>query len=402
MAEGAIDPLDLSDEDFEKLSTAEVEQLFEGEAESTDSAEADSEDDDAESEEETDADLDTDTDTDTETDTDADDADSDDDESDDDDTAESEDDSETDPKDSDTDETDTDDKDDADADSEDPDDAGSEDENAGEDWSRVGVPFKANGKEIQIDSVDDAIKLMQMGANYNKKMAAIKPSLKYIKMLENNDLLSEDNLSYLIDLSKKDPAAITKLIQESGVNPMEVDLEKDHGYKTKNTYTVSDTEVKLDGILDDIRDTESFSQTIDLVSNKWDADSRQILVENPEVIKVINEHIEAGIYDQINGVMNRERMLGNLEGMSDLEAYKFVGDAIQEAGGFNQQPGQTEHTPETKEKPAKKRVDPKTKARKKAAGSTSATVTKDKVANEYDPLSMSDEDFEKLGAKGIF
>lgn len=261
------------------------------------------------------------------------------------------------------------------------------------------APFRANGKDMQIDNVEEARKLMQMGANYNKKMAAIKPSLRYIKMLENNNLLDEDNLSYLIDLAKKDPAAINKLLKDSGVNPLELDLEKEHGYETKKTYTVSDNEVDLDETLKEIRDTPSFEQTLDIVSNKWDAESKQILVSNPDVIKVINDHVAEGIYDKITQVMDRERMLGNLNGMSDLDAYKYVGDAIHKSGGFDTA-GDENHTSDN-DKPSKT-VDPNVKQRKKAASSTKPTVTKKKKKADFDPLSMSDEDFEKFNADGLF
>jgi len=403
MSEGTIDPLELSDEDFAKLSDTDIAAMFDESA----SEDAGS---DAPDENQEDDDLNTEDDANDES-TDADDATSDD-----------------------SDEADADDDADPDADSDEEDDkpavgdkpedgeGGSEDDeasdedkdkdkdkddkdepaiNSAEDFVKeITAPFRANGKDMQIDSVEDIRKLMQMGANYNKKMAAIKPNLKFIKMLENNDLLNEESLSYLIDLQKKDPSAITKLLKDSGTNPLELDLEQEHGYETKDTYTVSDNEVNLDGILDDIRDTDSFEQTIDIVSNKWDAKSKQILVNNPEVIKTINDHVATGIYDKITQVMNRERVLGNLEGMSDIDAYKHVGDAIHEAGGF-EDAQQLEQNP-SGEKPAKP-VDPKVKKRKKAASSTKLTVTKNKKAkSDFDPLSMSDEDFEKMGTDGLF
>jgi len=164
-------------------------------------------------------------------------------------------------------------------------------------YERLIAPFRANNREMQIDSVDDARTLMQMGANYNKKMAGLKPNLKLIKMLENNKLLDEEKLSYLIDLDKKNPEAIKKLVKESGIDPMEIDVEGDTGYKNTN-YTVDDKEVELDGILDDIQETESFNQTIDIISNKWDASSKEVILEQPSIIKVINEHVAAGIYEQ--------------------------------------------------------------------------------------------------------
>ena len=50
-------------------------------------------------------------------------------------------------------------------------------------------PIKANGKEIQVRTPEEAIQLMQMGANYNKKMAAINEKLPVLKALENHNLL---------------------------------------------------------------------------------------------------------------------------------------------------------------------------------------------------------------------
>jgi hypothetical protein len=387
-----VDPLDLSDEDFAKLSQTDIDAMFNEEPASDDAGsdvsdenqeELENPEEEESEEEETSTEEDSQEESDESQDGDDDDSETSDeaavgDEPDADEEAESK-----------EEETETENKDETPA------------VNSAEDFMKeIKAPFRANGKDMQIDSVEDVRKLMQMGANYNKKMAAIKPNLKFIKMLENNDLLNEESISYLIDLQKKDPAAITKLLKDSGTNPLELDLEKEHGYETKDTYTVSDNEVNLDGILDDIRDTDSFEQTINIVSNKWDAQSKQILVNNPDVIKTINDHVATGIYDKITQVMNRERVLGNLDGMSDIDAYKYVGDAIHTAGGFDDV-SQMEQKP-ADEKPAKT-VDPKVKDRKRAASSTKPTVTKKKKKlSDFDPLAMSDEDFEKMGTDGLF
>jgi len=256
------------------------------------------------------------------------------------------------------------------------------------------APFRANNKDMQVESVEDARTLMQMGANYNKKMAGLKPNLKLMKMLANNDLLDEGKLSFLIDLDKKDPEAIKKFLQEGKINPLEIDLDSNNEYKF-STYTVNDNEVELDGILEDIKDTESFSETIDIISNKWDASSKEVLLENPSVIKIINEHVATGVYKKIVNTLEQERMLGKHTGLSDLEAYQQVGNAINAAGGFDEKPaGNTDKT-ESKNTSTKKTVDPKLRSRKKAASSTKSKGAKG--VPEFNPLSMSDEDFESAG-----
>ena len=77
----------------------------------------------------------------------------------------------------------------------------------------VGTPFKANGKEITVDSAEDAIKLMQMGANYHKQMQQLKPAKRIIAMLEQAGMLDENKLNHAIDIMTGNSAAIHKLIQ---------------------------------------------------------------------------------------------------------------------------------------------------------------------------------------------
>ena len=260
-------------------------------------------------------------------------------------------------------------------------------------------PFRANGKDIQVDNVDDAITLMKMGANYNKKMQGLKPNLKLIKMLENNGLLDESKISHLIDLSKKNPDAIKKLIKDSGIDPLDIDVKDDAEY-TPNTYTVDDKEVELDTVLSGISDSPKFKDTIDIISNKWDEPSKTMLVDNPGIISVINQHVELGIYDKISAVVDKERMLGKLNGLNDLQAYKQVGDAINAQGGFGSKPESTLKTV-TKATTEKKPDDTKLKNRKKAASHTKSTTAK-KGNTSFNPLALSDEDFEKEMASGKY
>lgn len=263
-----------------------------------------------------------------------------------------------------------------------------------EEYNKVFAPFKANGKMMQIESVDDVRTLMQMGANYNKKMAALKPTLKIVKMLENHDLLDEDKLNRLIDLDKKDPEAIKQLIKDSKLDLDSFDPDAEVNY-TPKTYTVNDKQVELDSTLESIRDTKSYATTLNIISNKWDASSRKAIVDSPSIIPVINDHIETGIYQQVMEVVDRERMLGRLQGLSDIEAYKVTGDALDAAGKFKSvSNGKPANSTSTATKTTV--VDPKLKDKKRAASSTRSS-TKGGAVPEFNPLNMSDEEFEKQG-----
>ncbi len=262
-------------------------------------------------------------------------------------------------------------------------------------YEKLVSPFKANGAQMQVDNVEDAITLMKMGANYHKKMAGLKPSLKVVKLLEKNNLLDPEKISYLIDLHTKDPAAIAKLVKDSGINPLEMDVDEDTNYKPTNR-SVTDNEIDIDNVLEDIKSTPTYSKTMNVITEQWDDDSRSLIADAPHIISLINEHMADGTYDAITAVVTRERSLGRLQGASDLAAYKAVGDIMH---SNYQLPGQIAP------KAAPSKIKPKTtsgvsdvkrKKMKKAASSTKSVKSNTAKLKDMNPLAMSDEDFAKI------
>lgn len=265
-------------------------------------------------------------------------------------------------------------------------------------YEQLFTPFKANGKEMKVSSVDDVVALMKMGANYSKKMAALKPNLKMLKMLEENKLLDENKIGFLIDLEKRNPQAISKLIKDSGIDPMEIDTEKADDYKPQPRQ-VQDVEIELDTVLQDIEDTPTYARTLDVLGNKWDAASKKHITNSPKLIKVINDHMQSGVYDVIQAKIESERVYGRLDGVSDIDAYQQVGDAIERQRGFDhlfkKQDGTTPSTkPVAASAPSEAETD-RLKDKKRAASPSKPGVTAS-VAKDFNPLSLSDDAFEKL------
>ncbi len=257
-------------------------------------------------------------------------------------------------------------------------------------YNQVTAPFKANGATMQVKSPEDIVRLMQMGAGAQKQMAKLKPNLKLIKMLENNNLLDERRLNNLIDLSKNDSKAIAKLVKDSGVDPEEIDIENASTYQPNN-YTVTDSEYELDQILDSIKHTETFDKTIDLLTSEWDDKSKTFVSENPNVIKVINDHMLNGVYDKVNAVMQQDKALGKLAGVSDVDAYKQIIDMLAKNGelvdGNQQAPVQSNVTDIGDVDSAKR------KQNRKAAAPTKQTNTSNNSKQDVSYLTLSDDEF---------
>lgn len=264
-------------------------------------------------------------------------------------------------------------------------------------YKRLFAPIKANGREVRLKSMDDAIALIQMGINYNKKMAGLKPHLRILKMLEKQNLLNEEELSHLIDLKHKKPGAIEKLLKDSEIDPMDLNAENADQY-TPSNYSVSETEIELDNVIEEIKHTPAFNRTVDIVSNHWDAKSKDALAEFPQGLKIINDHVERGIYDLIMNEVEYERRLGRLQGLSDLEAYRQVGDMLQAQGAFNhlgRQATTTPVTPKVVVPNPKKEEDSKLRQKRRAASPTKSGGA-GAVKQEFNPLALSDEEFSSL------
>ncbi len=283
--------------------------------------------------------------------------------------------------------------------------AGSQDQAidyAGE-YAKLLAPFKANGRDISVKNVDEAVKLMQMGANYNKKMQGLKPTLKIAKMLEGAELLDPNEINYLIDLKNKNPEAIRKLVKDAGINPMDLDTDAENHY-VPTQRNVSDQEIELDSVLDELENSPGYSRTVEVVSKQWDEQSKQIIAKEPHLLRFLNRHVEDGIFDQISNEVQRERLFGRLTGLSDIDAYKQVGDSLHQAGKFTTKKPDSnaagnsgsESNPNPVVIPPKQKPDDsKLNERRRAAGSSKPAAAR-AAPKEFNPLSMSDEEFEKF------
>lgn len=263
-------------------------------------------------------------------------------------------------------------------------------------FEEVSKPFKANGAEMQVKDPKDIVRLMQMGANYQQKMAKLKPNLKVIKMLENNGLLDEAKLHHLIDLSKKNPKAVAKLIEESGVDPLDINTEASTDYKPTD-YSVSDKEFNLDQALDGIKDTDTFTKTIDVLTKTWDADSKATVSENPEIIGIINTHMGNGVYDKVNAMLQQEKALGKLDGVSDVAAYRQIAEYMHENGMLREQSDESgkKDTSEVSSETETKKIAKAARDKKRKAVAPVKQTSSKKTDSEENFLGLSDDEFMK-------
>lgn len=198
-------------------------------------------------------------------------------------------------------------------------------------YDQVTAPFKANGTTMQVKSAEDAIALMQMGANYNKKMGELKQHRPLIKMLEEHSLLDEGKLSFLIDLHNKNPNAIAKLIKESELDIYDVDSQEKADSYAPTVVAPNQESLALQDVMDELKDQPNYPRVLNAVAYEFDEDSRNAVARNPVILRDLIEHASNGIYDQIMAYISSERVFGRMQG-SLLQMYQQAGNTLHAAG----------------------------------------------------------------------
>lgn len=266
-------------------------------------------------------------------------------------------------------------------------------------FKQVMTPFKANGRTIELRTPEEAIRLMQMGAGYGRKIQDLQPHLKVLRMLEKNDLMDEERLSFLIDVNQKNPDAIKKIIKDSGIDPLDLNINDNVDYAPKS-HAVSDQEMAFNEALDDVKSHPSGNETLRTINQTWDQVSKQALGDNPKILSVIQEQRDSGIYDQIVAEIDRQKMLGTIPHSAPfLQAYTIAGDHLQATNGFKVKanPTQPEVTPQP-QVIATRTAAPKAQVQngdKAAAAASPKTNPANKAATAVNPLEMADDDFLK-------
>lgn len=258
---------------------------------------------------------------------------------------------------------------------------------------RIFATFRANGRDMQVKNVDEAIRLMQMGANYSQKQAGHKKNAAYVKVLEQNGLLDHEKLSYAVDLLAGKPEAIGKLLKDTKVDVHDLDDDKVAAYRAVSRAPSKAT-LDLDSVVSEIEDSPHFTRLVGDMKT-WDQESQALLGNHPDALRQLNEQIGNGVYDKIMDEVNRQQVLGNLAGVPVMQAYNQIGQSMSAAGAFN--------APAPKG-PVKKLVTPGKKSstapgveeeRRRAAAPSKGVSTATTETTNPKFLNMSDAEFMK-------
>lgn len=273
-------------------------------------------------------------------------------------------------------------------------------------YEKITAPFKASGKTVQVRDSNEVISLMQKGVDYTKKQQALKPRLKELQILENQNMLG-DNLGYAIDLFNGNTKALAKLIKERNIDISELspnmygDEENNSPDYTPTNYSISDAEMRLKDVELTLKDSPNFQRLFTTLT-ELDDDSKAKFRSNPDLLLRLNEHMDSGLYDQIQNELEHRRIVGDasIDGKNFYDAYTAVGNEIL---AYNANLAQQQHQQQYEQNTAQQYQQQQLQQKRNSAKSTNSRST-GRTSNPmmYDPLTCSDEEFAQINLKQLF
>ena len=256
----------------------------------------------------------------------------------------------------------------------------------------IGKTFKAGGKEITVNTPEEAIQLMQMGVGFNQRMSQIAPHRRIIETLKEHGLLEESKINELIDISKKNPEAIVALVQSAGLEPHQLIPSGDAQPYTPGNHVLPEDQLQFRTSVDNIRE-QGGTEFLTHVAQDWDVTSRAEVYKDPNALSMIYGHKQMGVYDKISSEVERRKVFDpSVANLPFIHAYLAVGNDMHEKGLLApQQEAPTPVPVVVKPAVASQPVTPNPAAAK--AASVRSTPTPATATPNY--LTMPDDEFLK-------
>lgn len=293
-------------------------------------------------------------------------------------------------------------------------------------YDRVTAPFKASGREFQVHNADEIISLMQKGVDYTKKLQALKPKLMEMRTLDDQGMLG-DRLNFAIDLFNGNPQALAKLIKEKNIDvntlvPQQNEFGEEVAPKeyVPTDYKIDPSRYEFLNAIDQLKEKGTFNKVSDALE-KLDAASKAEFTKSPQNLMIMDSLVESGKFDMVYSELERARIVNNpaIAGMNDFQALDVIGQAMYNAGMFNQPAQQPQQSVENQPQYAPPYVPQQPVYNPQVAQQQEYQRQQQVVQNRkqqvapvrnqggkpsrslYDPLRCSDEEFNKINIKDI-
>ena len=184
------------------------------------------------------------------------------------------------------------------------------------------VKIKARGMEIDINDPKELVQLAHKGFDYFKKTQELAQWRKDIEVL-NKGQISTEELQLLADLKAGNKEAAAALLNQYGVDPLDLEPEQAVGYRPNQYYT--DTPTEVDQVIEVIKSDPDWASAMSEVTAHVPDDFLETVGSDATMLSRFAEHVKTGLAQQI---IPEAMKLQALRGVPFFDAYTMVGEQL--------------------------------------------------------------------------
>ena len=264
-----------------------------------------------------------------------------------------------------------------------------------EDEPYVFQPLRADGKEYPIENIQELYTLASKGINADRKWQESAEGRRIQSTLKKNKLTQQD-INLLVDLKSGNKDAILSLLKNAEIDPLDIDTDALDGDYRPKEHGTNDFEMKLDDVVSKIKTKPRYDESVSVIMDDWDEQSKQTFYDNPQILELLNIDMQTNpqtgfsMYDKVAPLAVKMKSLEQGVVKSDLEYYQMAGARVIDAmERSNQSKADADTNSKNKQSAKKKSIAKK----KKAAASSGGKSTGKKAV---DVTSLSDDELDAL------
>jgi len=209
-----------------------------------------------------------------------------------------------------------------------------EEDNEQQNGVLITKPLKYRGKEIWVNSEEEAIELMQKGLDYSFKMNKIKPHRSIVNIVEEAGLSVED-IKALADAKSGKQEAIRYIVNKFGLEPQDDDFVFDDDTQAGSNEEYKPEVKPQDPVLEIYQEVANREPELaGKVSKIWDEleDTFKQELYNPDVFRAFIGSVKTGEFEKVLPEAVKVKALN--PGVAWLQAYQY---AVQNIGSIQRQ-----------------------------------------------------------------
>lgn len=238
------------------------------------------------------------------------------------------------------------------------------------------MDIKVNGLTTRA-TFNELVEGFKKGMNYTKNMQQIAPFRRSVGIMEDNGI-TEADLNLMVELKAGNKEAITKLLADSKIDPLDIDIESKNEYTPKD-YGRQVVDVEMEQVQQEITSDTANVEAVKNALTTMPDDFYSVIEGDANALRNLHKDVASGIYQRVMPeVLKLQTLYGKTK--PTLEMYIDVARRMSESARTEQQA--------VTEKPK-----PSTEQRAKAVSGTKKKAMKQSTSVAKAVEEMDDDEF---------